>query len=376
MTLNLLQSAGHQIAKCLIVFVFAVTSMTPAFAVTGTSADAKTTDATGDGSTDRVQSILDYENQFATLGGLLDELYASGSINTDEKNGIDTFLAEQKVDRSMSIHPGTANGKTLQWGHVALTLELDGSGKTQSGRVLHPTAGQAKDKIFIETFNALREKTADARGWNRLMIDSAYADSLNPVDDFVGGVLGGIARTIASVFAVVSIVACGLIAVPIDFALSVLREAVWNNTVECRDGHFMRVTYPKETRFDGQVRKDYRIARNATPGFTLSKDLDAAAFAACGGPIGRLIPGTPLSRAKYTPIPAHVLAKGLPPDMKHRPCSNESAAKMTQYISDQGRSVENAIIRGAKQTQDPAQDQRQMINERDQYMIDHQRTNR
>jgi hypothetical protein len=289
-------------------------------------------------STERLQEIVKYESQFATVGELLSEMAEMGQLNSQEKKSIEGFLESRHFSLETKVTPGSVATQSAHWGSMSLTWQDNGTLKTQSGRILHTNASDAKDKIFIDTFNALTAHDISAN-WTRLLLPAANADQRvqNPLD-VLGAVLLGFTRTIASAVADLAIFACG-IPVAADLGLYFLRRAIYNGKVTCVNGRYAVTGYED---FRHQFGQGMLEGYNKLPQehITLSKDFDLMTYSICA-PIGHALTGNYNSRVQYTEMDHKLAASvfhGRPPV-----CTPETADFATKELRRRNRIAEQTL---------------------------------
>ena len=289
-------------------------------------------------SAERLETIINYENQFKTVGALLNEMADMGKLTSQEKKGIETFLESRHFSLETKVTPASLSGSSARWGSMSLTWMENGNVKTQNGRILHANASDSKDKIFIDTFNAMTGKEVSSN-LTRLLLPSAKADQFVNPFDAIGAVLGGIARTIGTALDVLFVLpVCG-IAMAADALIFKIRKSLTNGHITCDNGRYIEKGYED---YRQQVGGDYYRAQQYAPHLTLSRDLDAASFAICGNPIGRAVTLNYNSRAHYNEMNPRTLSSlfhGRAPV-----CTPESAAIAQAEMTHRQRVMEHALM--------------------------------
>jgi hypothetical protein len=291
-------------------------------------------------SVERLETTIAYENQFKTVGDLISELAMMGRLTSPEKKGIETFLESRHISLEAQIVPGKLSGHSVNWGSMALTWMDNGNVKTQDGRILHANASDSKDKIFIDTFNAMTSQNI-SMNWSRLLLPSANAAQPPSPLDILGAVLGGITRAVATAFAVnVALPICG-VAMGADYLIYKIREALSHGEITCVNGRYAMKGYED---FRHQFGQDIMHGAQTLPhdAITFSKDLDLATYAICAGGIGHAITGTYNSRVQYhemDPKLASSIFRGPPPV-----CTPQTAAYAMKVMREHERAVERALV--------------------------------
>jgi hypothetical protein len=156
----------------------------------------------------------------------------------------------------------------------------------------------------------------------------------------VRAVGAGLGRILMASAKTIAILACGLTALPLDFALHQVRKLIWNHKVECQNGQYVSVDYDG---FFGKIKEDYASKREKKPGDSLSKKIDAAFSAICVAPVKRLIkPKSEASRANYHDVPVstlnQVFSAGAPA------CTKENAKKVQAHIRKNLEGAEQSML--------------------------------
>lgn len=67
--------------------------------------------------------LVDYVNSFATVGDIRRDLLSRGFLSNEENADVGSFLAEKNISNSSKLIRARANGNTILWNEVSLTLK-------------------------------------------------------------------------------------------------------------------------------------------------------------------------------------------------------------------------------------------------------------
>jgi hypothetical protein len=294
-----------------------------------------------------IQVAASYQSGFKNIASYLDELVTLGDLTEEEQDGISTFLKSQKVDLEAPMKLAKVVGSTVSFGTKSLTWGADGSLKTQSGRIVHHTAGAPADKNFIETYRAL-QATSVGFDMSRLFFPYAnaegrynddYYDRLcreypsrcrdgdgNPILDLLELGVSIPAHVIAGV-------GCGILGAPARWELENMRSS--RRVVCASDGSYRLTGY---RRYDAYTRAERHEEVMDAPGSDrIIGGMNADVDEMCNP--GEAVDGVAGTLKIRQKVLSNAFSEGGVPR-----CTGENAQVVARYFAEHGRALADDVV--------------------------------
>ena len=186
------------------------------------------------------KGVAAIENNFQTIGALIEGLSQMHLVNLEEKKTCIEFLAKNKIPASTKLVHADVNGgeNKISWGRVSLAIEKQNMFKTQSGVYFHFDKSSTFDGAFADAFRAL--SGARATGVIDLVLPSARANigDMDPViSASVYAATYHVVKTLMTAFYGVAGGALSLTGYPVEYMAVELWSRIYRNTVTCDANH-------------------------------------------------------------------------------------------------------------------------------------------
>ena len=336
MSTKAILKSTKNLSRGLVTLSLALGAVAPSAFAADTAASAKPT-APVVVTTERLQETVGYLQSVPTVGELIAEMHQLGALSKEEETSLEGFMTAQKIDLKAAIPSMEVSGLTVKMKTASLTWQADGSIKTQSGRLLHDTAGQAKDAMVIETFKTLAEKPG-SYSLLKLFVPNADAQSFYPQQSPLDDIFGGLIRLGNTIGESLAIPLCALTVAPTDAALTSLRQGLHEGSVVCRGGEFGFVGYAGLV---DRANADAARGRNGPP-MSLSRELDGSFNAVCQAPFDRNN-GAPDNRAHFRAASPDLVSQAF--RGRHPRCTPRTAHELDEYAKGHFRRVDREIVR-------------------------------
>jgi hypothetical protein len=189
--------------------------------------------------TSSAKGVAAIENNFATIGELLDGLVQMHLVRIEEKKAVLDVLAKHKLSVSTKLAHANVdrNEKKISWGRVSLAIE-ELKFKTQAGVYFHFGPSSTFDSAFTEAFDALLgvQKTTVFN----LALPSARA-AVGDMDPAISAAAYAATyhavKTLTTAFYTLAGGTLSLTGYPIEYFAVELWNRHYKNTVTCDSNH-------------------------------------------------------------------------------------------------------------------------------------------
>ncbi|MGE0763908.1 MAG: hypothetical protein AB7N80_11570 [Bdellovibrionales bacterium] len=289
-------------------------------------------------SQDRLAALVQYQNLSDNFDDLLNEMVAFGGLTTQERGAIESFLKAQSITKATALTKVSFKEQTLSWGEVSLTLQPDGTFKTQDGKILRSSKSESRDLVFKKTFNALVEKKYSIKRHWPMFLEEAQAESsiefrhALATAKAVNAATAALSRTLWAALSGLAVPICGVSGIPLDGISWWMKKLIREGKVVCDGRDYVMLHYDE---FWKQFEADYNEALKRVGGQkSLFAVTDQAFSAACFGPYARVIFGDHFkaeSRTRMKEINALDLRDAFP-DKSVPFCNSKSVSIANDYM--------------------------------------------